>query len=77
LGIKLYSEGVMGRVIRFFTFGLWGTREERNLSRKINRSYTSLKVVGRGTVFISAKEVHQDLMTNNIYERARLLVEEK
>ncbi|TMX43925.1 hypothetical protein DA096_00455 [Vibrio rotiferianus] len=67
----------MERIIRFFTFGLWGTKEERHLSRKINHSYTSLKVVGRGTVFISSKEVHQDLMTNNIYERARLLVEEK
>ncbi|EGQ8181299.1 hypothetical protein U5884_004616 [Vibrio parahaemolyticus] len=65
----------MEQLVQIFTLGMWGTKEERDLSKKIKNSYSSLKVVGRGTVFISPEEVHKDLVANDIYEKAKKLVE--
>ena len=61
---------------KFFSFiGIWGTKEDHELSEKIKKSYKSIKVVGRGTITVDANEVQQDLIDNNVYEQAKKLVE--
>lgn len=60
---------------QIFTLGLMATKEERELSNKINNSYKTLRVVGRGTIIIDASEVKQDMKDNGLFDRAKDIVE--
>jgi hypothetical protein len=61
--------------LKIITLGVAGTKEERALASKIKGSYSSLKVVGRGTISIDPSEVHKDLVASGVFERAEKLVE--
>lgn len=66
---------ILESLIELVSFGLIGSKEDRALSKKIKESYASFRVVGRGTISISAAEVHDDLVQNGAYEKAQALVE--
>ncbi|MCL2910423.1 hypothetical protein [Shewanella aquimarina] len=68
---------MLNSIFTFVTFGIVGSKEDRELSNRIKNSYTSLDVIGRGTVVVSAKEVHQDLVASGVYDKADRLVRQR
>ncbi|VTQ59417.1 Uncharacterised protein [Campylobacter jejuni] len=55
--------------------GLAPDNNEMEMVKKIRDSYSSLEVVGRGTVRISAKEIRQDPAFKKLSVRAQRIVE--
>lgn len=65
--------GGMNSLLRFL--GLAPSKDEEEMVKKLRNTYTSLKVVGRGTVTVSADEVINNPEFKDLYERASNIVE--
>ena len=64
----------MSHFFSFFGFGL--TPQDKALADKLNnRSYSSLRVVGRGTLMVDASEVRKSISEQDLYNKAKKIVE--
>ncbi|HFU2860265.1 TPA: hypothetical protein ACGQ50_003850 [Enterobacter cloacae] len=60
---------------RIFSFvGLAPSKEEEEMVKKIKNTYTTLRVVGRGTVTVSADEVIGNPEFQDLYPRVSNIV---
>ena len=57
------------------SFGLAPGKDEEEMVRKLKNTYSSLKVVGRGTITVSADEVINNPEFKELYIRASKIVE--
>lgn len=51
------------------------TEQDRQIIKELNNSYSSLRVVGRGTMMVDPSEVSDNIASNGFYEKARRIVE--
>jgi hypothetical protein len=57
-----------------FLMRMFGYESNPELAQKINNSYASLRVVGRGTVKVDVSEVHASIKEQKLYEAAKKVV---
>ena len=65
--------GSMTSILRFL--GLAPGKDEEEMVRKLKNTYSSLKVVGRGTITVSADEVINNPEFKELYIRSSNIVE--
>lgn len=64
----------MSHFFSLFGFGL--TPQDKVLADKLNnKSYSSLRVVGRGTLMVDASEVRKSISEQDLYKKAKEIVE--
>lgn len=63
----------MSKLLKWFGPSL--TVQDKELANKLNKSYSSLRVVGRGTVMVDAQEVRDNISSQGLYEKAKKIVE--
>ncbi|MBB1337943.1 hypothetical protein [Pseudoalteromonas sp. SR44-2] len=64
----------MSNFFSFLGFGL--TPQDKVLAEKLNnKSYSSLRVVGRGTLMVDASEVRKSISEQDLYKKAKEIVE--
>jgi hypothetical protein len=63
----------MDKLLDFLGFGL--TAQDKELAKKLNESYDTLRVVGRGTVMVDANEVRENIKRQGLYQKAKEIVE--
>lgn len=57
------------KLLEFF-----GYKQDPALAERLNHTYDSLRVVGRGTVKVDVSDVHKSIKKQNLYEEAKKIV---
>ena len=59
------------------TMKIFYTEDEKKFLDLVNKSYSSVKVVGRGTVVVDVKEVMNHPATHKLKEKAKKIIREQ